>query len=175
MFPLGRLREPFSALLRAHMVVLMGADASVPPGALPFLTGKPMFRCSVVPKTLVGLPGIDSPKDLAGETVVLFSGIADPGRFRKVAHGLGWRVKDHMVFPDHHAFEEKDIRAVNQRAAGVPCVCTEKDWVKLPRPLRLSGKFGALGIGVEPDDEEALWKAVSERLSCNADAGDIKT
>ena len=56
MFPLGRLREPMSALARADMAVLVGS-ASMPGSAARYVSDVPVFRCRSVP--------IDLRKDLS--------------------------------------------------------------------------------------------------------------
>jgi len=159
MFPLGSLREPLSALRRAHMVVLVGRGAVVVDAAKPFLSGLPLFRCHHEPEGLVtqGTDSLLAPGLHAGQEVALMSAIANPDRFRATADDLQWRVLHHFVFPDHHAFRDSELRDVLGRASGVPLVVTEKDWVKLPTWFRERDRTMALRIGVTLEDEKIFF------------------
>ncbi|MEW6529490.1 MAG: tetraacyldisaccharide 4'-kinase [Thermodesulfobacteriota bacterium] len=164
MFPLGRLREPISALRRADAVILTG-DAPIDPDKVSrFLEGKPRFRATAVAIGLVGLPGMSSPADLAGHEVILVSGIANPERFSKLAQESDWKVVRHVRFPDHHAYSEAELNRILSEAGDLPVVFTEKDWVKLPSPLEQTGSVAALRIGLVLEKEEDLLKMVSNAI-----------
>ncbi len=155
MFPLGGLREPLSALERAHMVILTGQDASVPRGAERYIRRKPLFRCRLRPVSLYGEGGQAplSPDSLRDRDVFLLSAIAHPERFARTARDLGWRVAEHLSFRDHHAFTEGELKGALQLGRGAPWVVTEKDWVKLPEWFRRTQDVFALRIAVALDEE----------------------
>lgn len=162
MFPLGGLREPFSALRRATIIILVGSDAVPPPRAQRYLEGKPIFRCRLQAVSLHGereLPALP-PDIFKGKEVFLFSAIAHPERFTATARELGWKVTDHAAYRDHHRFTDSELELVLRRAHGCSVVVTEKDWVKLPEWLRRSGKVSALRITVKLDEEEAFLATV---------------
>jgi len=161
MFPWGRLREPLSALRRADMVVLM-TGGTIPASAVDYVRG-PVFTCHPLPSGLASGANLQSyaPADTLSEReVILASGIANPERFRETAEKLGWIVVDHYSFPDHHRFTDKELRAILDRAAGLPVVVTEKDWVKLPAWFKELDQVAALRIEMVLDDEEAFWTAI---------------
>jgi tetraacyldisaccharide 4'-kinase len=163
MFPSGSLREPFSALKRAQLVVLAGEDAYMPESAVPYLSGTPVFHSRVVPETVeMGTaPGNTiSPAEYAGKHVVLLSAIANPERFKKTAEELGWLVKHHAIFRDHHVLTDKELKDIADRAAGTPVVCTEKDWVKLPAWFKETPNVAALRILSTVVEEEAFWNTL---------------
>ena len=170
MFPLGRLREPISALARADMVVLVGS-ASMPGPAARYAHDAPVFRCRSVPtnlrKDLGGRGGLEV-SELAGEEVVLMSGIANPERFRQTADDLQWRVAHHLVYPDHHVFSNAELTKVLSRWSGAWIVTTEKDWVKLPEWFTKTDKVLALRIDIVMEEEgafvEVLQKAAGSRV-----------
>ncbi|MEW6349590.1 MAG: tetraacyldisaccharide 4'-kinase [Thermodesulfobacteriota bacterium] len=165
MFPRGRLREPISALKRADLVCFRG------PGEIPgwrSLTAKPVFRYRVVPTGLrVGgeAASIQHPDIYASREVVLVSGIANPDRFRKTAETLQWHVKDHLIFPDHHAFSESDLALIREDSPDTPKVFTEKDWVKLPDWFRRNPDVAALEVSVVMDDEAPFLQWISAHAS----------
>jgi tetraacyldisaccharide 4'-kinase len=167
MFPLGRLREPVSALKRAHVLILMGDDAVVPRSGASWTRGTPVFRCRSVPVAVEtgGTSLREQPPDVyAGVDVVLVSGIADPNRFRRTAERLAWNVQQHHCFPDHHLFTDAELEQVLARSAGAPVVVTEKDWVKLPLWFKNRDRAAVLRIGVEAANEQALRNHILERL-----------
>ncbi len=165
MFPRGRLREPVSALRRADTVCYGG------PGDVPgwrSIAEKPVFRYRVQPARLrVGgeVSSIRDPDALAAREVVLVSGIANPHRFRKTAEALQWRVKDHLIFPDHHTFSERELVLLRRDWPDVPKIFTEKDWVKLPASFRQEPYVAALEVAVVMDDEERFLHCVCTHVA----------
>lgn len=119
LLPAGRLREPLGALGRADAVVLTGgAD----PANFP-LAGKTVWRVrrGILARDL-------PPRPLA------FCGIARPQSFFAQLRKAGIDPAAEVVFPDHHAYTEKDLRdlqfvAEQNQAGGF--VITEKDAVNL--------------------------------------------
>jgi tetraacyldisaccharide 4'-kinase len=166
MFPRGGLREPLSALKRAHIVVLVGERASVPAAATPYVMNKPVFRCRQVARDLeLGKESAVAATDLfRGRAVVLASAIANPERFRTTAERLGWLVHDHIVYRDHHEFTDDELRAILNRASELPLVVTEKDWVKLPAWFRAMERVSALRIDMSLDDEATFVHFVLKKI-----------
>jgi tetraacyldisaccharide 4'-kinase len=118
LLPAGRLREPLSALRRADAVVLAsGADP------VNFPLGKTVWRVrrGIVTRDV-------PPRPLA------FCGIARPQNFFAQLRKAGIDPAAEVVFPDHHAYTEKDLRdlqfvAEQNQAGGF--LTTEKDAVNL--------------------------------------------
>jgi tetraacyldisaccharide 4'-kinase len=166
MFPLGALREPFSALSRADVVVLVGPHAKLPPGAAEYVSEVPAFTCAHVPLHLENADGARRPpEELAGREVVLMSGIAHPDRFRRTAEEVGWRVRDHFTFPDHHVPNVRELERIVSDAGGAEIVVTEKDWVKLPDRFRLSGRISSLSISMVIEREDEFLRVLDELIS----------
>ncbi len=156
MFPAGRLRESFSALRRADVAVLVGQGTQIPGPARKYLSDRRVFRCVYEPIGLVGFKEYARPEDLHSKEVILVSGIAGPDRLRRTAEDLGWNVREHKVFPDHHCFSDRELRAVLDHSGGFPVIFTEKDWVKLPEWIKDTGRAGALKIAVSVQEEDAF-------------------
>ncbi len=165
MFPRGRLREPVSALRRADLICFSGF------GDLPgrrYIGDKPVFRYRIQAVRLrIGgeSPTICDPCVFASREVVLVSGIANPHRFRRTAEELQWRVREHLIFPDHHAFSEQDLALIRENSRDTRIVFTEKDWVKLPGWFKKEPDVAALGVSAVVDDEELFLSFVSARVS----------
>ncbi len=126
LLPTGRLREPLSSLRRADAVVLtLGA----PEESFP-IAGKQVWRLR---------RGITT--DGVPPHPVAFCGIARPKAFFLQLRLSGIKLAAEVVFRDHHAYDERDIRDLmrvrdENRAEGY--VTTEKDAVNL------GGYFSAL-------------------------------
>jgi tetraacyldisaccharide 4'-kinase len=162
MFPRGSLREPLSALKRADMIIIVERDARLPVDAAPYVSDLPSFRCEHKPSELIGFDNWKHPGDLKGREVILASGIAHPHRFRKTAEHVGWNVKRHYEFQDHHNLTDEELHDLLAQAGDLPVIFTEKDWVKLPEWLRLSEPTGALRIDVIMHDESEFLRTLQK-------------
>ncbi len=137
--PAGPLREPKGAVERADLIIATGSDdgnarAFSPEGGIP--PGIPLFRGIRRPKDIRrgGTGEILPLAALNGTKVCAFSGIGSPGSFRKTLDSLGADVGCHLDFPDHHRYGRKDLRRIQEMAAGANAamiVTTEKDGVHL--------------------------------------------
>ncbi|MGZ4826756.1 MAG: tetraacyldisaccharide 4'-kinase [Terriglobales bacterium] len=140
LLPAGRLRESLAALRRADAVVLAGgAD----PAAFP-LAAKAVWRVrrSIVTADLPLHP-------------LAFCGIARPQGFFAQLRKAGVDPAAEVVFPDHHAYTEKDLRdlqyvAEQNQAGGF--VTTEKDAVNLAGYLAALKPLSVVPVKMELQD-----------------------
>ncbi|MHB1207567.1 MAG: tetraacyldisaccharide 4'-kinase [Rhodospirillaceae bacterium] len=126
--PAGPLREDISAgLKRADAVILMGDD---PRDLAAKLAAKFDGRLPVMRAHLA--PGPEY-RGLAGQRVVAFAGIGDPGKFFRALSGAGARIVAKHVFDDHHEFDAADIQPILDEAYELDAlpVTTSKDAVRL--------------------------------------------
>jgi tetraacyldisaccharide 4'-kinase len=153
--PLGYLREGRRALRRAHALVLT-RSAAVPAERLSALQaqlathGRPVVRVAdFQPRLrLVAADTTAGVKSLAGQPVVLVSGLGNPLGFERAACAHGWRVLESLRFPDHHHYDHSDVAAIRAAAQthAATVVTTGKDAVKLVPLL----------VGQEPLDLQVL-------------------
>lgn len=148
LFPMGRLRESFSALARATAIVMTRAEQSHPgieqlirrynPRAL-------IFRARVVPEALpLGTYGA-------------FCGLGQPRTFWRTLDQLGIQVVCRLQFPDHHRYTEADLRDIERQAAGAEALLTtEKDMMNLPPGVTPPLPIHCLRIGIQIDNEQEL-------------------
>jgi tetraacyldisaccharide 4'-kinase len=154
LFPRGTLREPPSALARAHLLIATRVDARRNLTGLldefrQYAGAAPCLAADYVVEGFDDLgSGASHPAGaLHGRSVLAFAGIAAPERLAETLVAQGAIVRDLVAFPDHHWFEPRDLEAVARRARVVGAsilVTTEKDAVRL-------GLSGALGAVSEPD------------------------
>lgn len=136
--PIGRLREPLSAVARAGAVLITRTDNEQ--------AAEPVRRLllqacgSLPPPILVGFPaeefrrvGGDERRQLEvfhGRPAVLFSGIGNAQSFHALVAGLGVRVAEALAFPDHVHYTEAMVETIRARAKQCGAdllVTTEKD------------------------------------------------
>ncbi|HSP69395.1 MAG TPA: tetraacyldisaccharide 4'-kinase, partial [Bryobacteraceae bacterium] len=153
-FPLGRLREPLSALARATAVVITRAEhghAGIERLVRQHNASAPIFRSRVV---------------VTGEIpkcpVAAFCGLGQPRTFWRTLDELGVSVAARLQFPDHHRYTQADLSDIARQAAGAEAlVTTEKDWMNLPAGVVAPLKLYCLHIGIEIDNEAELLRHLS--------------
>ena len=153
LLPSGRLREPLAALRRADSIVLTsGAD----PAAFP-LAGKLVWRARRAIE----------PKDVPPQPVA-FCGIARPRNFFLQLRTAGIEPAAEAIFPDHHAYSERDLRdllqvAKENQAGGF--VTTEKDAVNLGGYLSSLQPLAVVPVRMQLDKADAALAALLARLA----------
>jgi len=150
--PVGRLREPFSALKRATAVVITrtaptrsyaGLAAEIrrhSPGAPVFLAR------TVARRPEAGLGSFGA-----------FCGLGQPEAFRRTLRDLSLEPVFFETFPDHHRYAQKEIDALKSRAEVL--LTTEKDFLNIPAGLRDS--IHAVSIEFEVDGAERLMAGLT--------------
>lgn len=158
LLPGGLLREPFSALRRAQIVLLTRCDLAptdrmaalrrrverAAPRAVIATCSHRATNCRIYPEATLGL------SELRGKKVLAMCGIGNPPAFFQSLTALGVELIDTRTWPDHHAFTAEDIASLTSWAAEHPqaewMLCTMKDWVKLQVPRIGRTKLAALEI-----------------------------
>lgn len=143
--PLGYMREGFSALKAADLVVIGRADQALredidelkilvrkysPPGTVFAEIGyRPtgVFNARTSKKEDI--------QTLQGRKVVCLAGIASPVSFYALVESLGADLIERHTFPDHHYFTGQEVQEIIDHAKerDALVLTTEKDMVKLRR------------------------------------------
>jgi len=169
-FPLGRLREPLSALARATEIVITRVQPGQNTSGLERLLARynaqaPVFRSRVVPRHWVDFE--TGKISTAGfKRVAAFCGLGSPRSFWRTLYDLEFELVFHRAYRDHHRYTSADLQwlAAQATAAGADAmVTTGKDAVNLPEdaarllaPLRLYW----LEIAIEIEREEELLRRI---------------
>lgn len=177
LMPAGPGREPASALRRAGLVWLSRVDQADPAtlarwrAAALAATGRPAVESRHAPVDVVdgrlgrslGLAA------LRGQRVLLLSGLARPGAFRRTVEGLGAEVVAERRHPDHHRFtaaELDDALAAAAAAGAALVVTTEKDAVRLDPARAAESRLAVVRIEAEVlAGEGALDEALDAALA----------
>jgi tetraacyldisaccharide 4'-kinase len=176
LLPLGRLREPLSALARASAAIITRADLAGP-GAVAALETLVRARCPDLPLfrarfALTGLVEVGSgraaPLDrLKGVRVLAAAGI---GRFESFVASLeraGASVADAVPFRDHHPYRRADLDRILARAHDARAelvVTTEKDAIKLESLVRAGESLWAARVEARVEDA-VQWNALIDRVA----------
>lgn len=155
--PAGPLRESISfGLSRADAAIIVGEDKT---GVADYI--RRQFSLPVLFATLA--PDTDNP-DLRGKSVFAFAGIGRPQKFRETLEAAGATVDGWAAFPDHHVYDEEDLREIAAAAGqrGVPLLTTAKDHVRLPPPLK--NKVQKFGVHLVWQDKDAVFPLIEAAL-----------
>jgi tetraacyldisaccharide 4'-kinase len=166
LLPAGNLREPLAALAEADVVVLREEEADSLRAVVAGLSGAKAGPAIWVIRRSLSL-GEGGEVALPARPFA-FCGIARPEGFTKMLAAHGYEPMDMMIFPDHHAYDEKDVHRLLERARQVEAngfVTTEKDAVKLTPVLRdhleTIGPIVVARLSVELlDEQEALSQLI---------------
>ena len=176
LLPLGCLREEFSALRRATLIVL---TRTVPGRTYLGLVREIRRWNSSAPiffsRTIAGLRRLP---DGAGA----FCALGNPEAFRNTLSQVRVETSNQSgeesptarffqpaffdTFADHHHYTESEIEALLQRAPKL--VTTEKDWLNLPLIFQNDSRIIPLPIRVEVDNAVELVSLVEARLRASA-------
>ena len=127
--PAGPLRAPLVPQLeRTDALIVVGTGPASRPIAARIAAqpGRPVLSTHIAPDPA-------SVARLAGQRVLAFAGIGDPGRFFRTLRDAGIDVVRERIFPDHHPFSDGDIDALiaDAKREGLTLVTTEKDLARL--------------------------------------------
>jgi tetraacyldisaccharide 4'-kinase len=167
LLPAGNLREPLSAIADADVVVLREEEATSLRSVVAGLSGqKRAPEIWVIRRSL----SLGEAGEVALPTKPLaFCGIARPESFTKMLAAQGYEPMDTIIFPDHHAYDDSDIRRLIERARQIEAngfVTTEKDAVKLTPilhdHLETVGPVVVARLSVELlDEQESLSQLIA--------------
>jgi tetraacyldisaccharide 4'-kinase len=165
LFPLGRLREPLSALRRASAFVVTRSNRACIRDVLSLWNPRaPVFESRVVPCSWADVATQEQhpPEAFRGLRVAAFCGLANPDAFWSTLASLGITPLAASAFRDHHRYTAADLKRLSSQAASLGAVAlltTEKDSINLPSdtadliaPLKLLW----LKIRIEVVNEDAL-------------------
>jgi tetraacyldisaccharide 4'-kinase len=126
LLPAGNLREPFSSLRRADVIVLREEEAEE---LRPFVAQQTDAEIWIVRRRLI------VPPQQPGRRWFAFCAIARPSGFVDSLNLSGITPVGSKFFPDHHAFTTEDLAAIahEAQAAGATGFCTTmKDRTRIP-------------------------------------------
>lgn len=133
MLPLGRLREPLSALKRADTLIINKVQnpqeiPTLKQKFAPYIAGhtKMAFCCPKLGKAINFFT--QESKDLKGLTALVFAGIGNNDFFLSQLKTAKVNVQTFLPFPDHHFYTETDMAKI---LTSEIILTTEKDYYRI--------------------------------------------
>lgn len=169
LFPLGRRREPLSAIKRADLVILTRAEAKT---AERFEWVKEKYGKETVPVSFAWM-AVKSDREsfpletLAERPVYIFAGVGNFDALRVEAMARFKNIRQFRRFPDHCRYERREqitIRKDIEQFQPEFVITTHKDYVKL-RGFDFGIPIYYLEMDIRyPVEQEALYKFLRETL-----------
>lgn len=139
MLPAGILREPLTGISRADCIIISRADEGDKSKAeelvRSFNKKAPVYYSSLKVSGIMDAKGKTySPDFIKGKNLFLFSGIGNPGSFKRSVIENGGIIKGEIRFPDHHWYNKKDMDQIvkdAERLSVDAIITTEKDMTRL--------------------------------------------
>ncbi|MFA5160646.1 MAG: tetraacyldisaccharide 4'-kinase [Elusimicrobiales bacterium] len=144
LLPLGRLREPKSALGRAGLILITHADLASPErlAAAKGLAGlcnsaAPLAEAVHEPEYYLDVRNARKvPLDsIKGEATAL-SAVGDPQSFEDTLRKLGLELTQKWRYPDHHPYTLAELADASRLCGGRPLITTYKDFTRFPENWR---------------------------------------
>jgi len=158
LLPLGRWREPQSAIQRADAACIQEKQGW-PALAIPIPSFAVQTRLDGIYK---GCEPVDH-STLQSQTVVAFAGIAKPDRFFEALRSLNLNVSRQIGFRDHHAFTPEDIALISRPGTSEVRITTEKDAIRLEGAGL--GDFLHLRISANIPEFDRLMELIRSRFT----------
>ena len=175
LFPRGPLREPLSALGRAHLLMVTNAESGGllavaetlrrhNPRAPIVVAEYHPVECFEVTDPNPDAPA-HAPDALRGRRLLAFAGIARPESFRLTVERLGARLTGLVEFPDHHWYRAEDLATIARQAEATGAeglVTTEKDYVRLSAAALRTLPIWVLSVRLAITEGQARWREAFE-------------
>ena len=167
-FPRGMLREPLSALARAHAVLLTNPAGPETIDAVTRAVRRFNAGAAVLTAHYQLLDAVEARSgrrvpvaDLAGRRLLAFAGLGSPQGFADTLDAAGVRRVGLAEFPDHHWFTSGDLEQLTREARASSAqglVTTEKDWVRLRDMARPALPLWVLPMRLVFDSGLEAWQ-----------------
>ncbi len=174
LLPRGLLREPFTGLRRADLVVITRVDQASDDHLnairkrIADHTTVDCVEVSFPPARLINAAGAMADIDsLLGQPLAVFCGIGNPSAFRTTVEALGLTIAAFREFPDHHFYTPDDVAQLTRWAAdsgATASLVTQKDLVKLSLTAWEGMPLWAIEIGCQVHRGEAALSAALTSL-----------
>ncbi|HEV2689292.1 MAG TPA: tetraacyldisaccharide 4'-kinase, partial [Bryobacteraceae bacterium] len=175
-FPLGRLREPLSALTGADVFVIMRASPDreyrgIVNQLRVYNTDAPIFRATVEPRYWIN-ERTQNPGHPPEGPAAAFCGLANPAAFWETLESQRIRPAFRWEFDDHHSYRWRELQRLAAQArlhGSNVLLTTEKDAMNLPERAaeiltEASVDLYWLRIALQVQEESRLLELIGSKL-----------
>lgn len=139
LLPLGNMREPFSSVDRADIVIInskFSAKKEIPEQLKKYFRGKEVFWGSYKPAGIFDVKTKEqyTLEEFRGQKSLVISGIARPYSFLSVLENQDIDIKNKILFPDHKDYTLTDVEKIRKafyETNSQSVLTTQKDAIKL--------------------------------------------
>lgn len=188
LLPYGNLREPASGKYRANSVILTKTPLSIKPIDYKLIEGelelhayqdlyyshvKVMSPLPICPKEETEGEPSHSPLK-RGSSVILVAGIAHPETFIERQKAEGYKVKEELIFSDHHVFSATQLEHMVYLLESISdcyLLTTEKDAIRLrphieawPKQLRERCYYVPIEVTMRSDFTNSLVRNIKKAI-----------
>jgi tetraacyldisaccharide 4'-kinase len=170
LLPLGVMREPFSSLKRADIIILnrkFTEKKEIPEKIKKYLQNKKVFNGHYEVSGIYDLKTHQEfdMEEFRGQNSLVVCGIARPYSFLNLVEKSGINIKNKMLFPDHKDYTLKEVQSIRKRfydTNSFSVLATQKDAVKLTNFARELDDIDIyyLKIELKIDNENLFIKEV---------------
>ena len=129
-------------------------------------TSASLIGMQMVPETIEG-KNREIWDEVQGMRAAVFCGLGKPKSFFKTIEKMGIEIAETLILPDHIPPTRRQLIDLAILAEEKGCeilLCSEKDWVKLPEPLKLSLPIAyvkaSLQVVAQPENYDELLKKI---------------
>lgn len=178
--PLGRLREPLTALERADVFIVTRAQndrrfQAIKQRLLSYNAKAPVFRTKLLSRGWRGYAHGEPVEVLPNQKVGAFCGLGNPQNFWDTLESLGLDTVFKWTFDDHHAYKPNELTRIAHQArmhGASILLTTEKDRINFPSGLEDAIKPSTLAwleIDLELEDEARFLNEVQAKLAATSE------
>lgn len=167
LFPRGTLREPVTAVRRAHVIVVTNPPPGDEVAAIERTVRRhgavaPIITAAYQPLEARRVDGAERlvPDALQGRKLYAFAGLGFPRGFAETVSATGVSLAGFAAFADHHWYSAEDLQglATHARAAGAEgLITTEKDAVRLRDLARPDMPLWVLCVKMSLEQNREAW------------------
>jgi tetraacyldisaccharide 4'-kinase len=139
LLPLGLMREPFTAIQRAGLIVInrkFSDKRSIPPKLEKYFADKKVVTAYYSVTGIIDLKnqqeyGLD---EFSGQKSLVVCGVAKPQSFLKLLENNNIDITNKIIFKDHKDYSNKEVQSIRRsfyETNSYSVLTTEKDAVKL--------------------------------------------
>lgn len=168
--PLGRMREPFSSIDRADLVLInrkFNEKRELSAKLKEVVKDKKVFYGYYKSAGFIDVKNdqLFSLKEFEGQKSLVVCGIARPFSFLKVLEDNKINIKNRMLFKDHKEYDEREVQLIRKKfydTNSQSVITTEKDYVKLKEFAKELDDIDIyyLKIELQVEDEKVFDKEI---------------